>query len=144
MNDLKIMYKKLKKDAIVPTYAHVGDAGCDLYSIEKVTLDPGDIKVVGTGISIQLPAPYVAGQIRSRSGLAMKQGITIVTGTVDPNYRGELKVGLINLGKEKVTLPKSSRIAQLVFCHIYVGHFIESTELTESYRGSDGLGSTGV
>ena len=145
MNDIRVLYKKTHKDAKIPLYAYPTDAGCDLYSIEDVVLEPGDIKLVGTGITIQIPADYIEAQVRPRSGLAIKYGITVVNspGTIDPEYRGELKVGLINLGKEKYTIRKGDRIAQMVFNHFYKGNFMEAITLEETDRGSGGLGSTG-
>ena len=146
MNDLKILFKKLHKDAIVPVYKLHGDAGCDLSSIEDVTLNPGDIKLVGTGIAIQIPNVSIEAQIRPRGGLAFKNGITVLNtpGTVDSGFRGEIKMILINCGKEKFTIRKGDRIAQMVFAHVYKGHFVEVEELEDTERGSGALGHTGI
>jgi len=146
MNDIKVFCKRLHKDAILPEYKFVGDSGCDLFSIEDVTLKPGNIKMVGTGICIQLPEKAMEAQIRPRSGLANKYGITVLNapGTVDSGYNGEVKVILINLGKENFTIKKGDRIAQMVFTFIYRGHFIEVTELDNTDRGIGGFGHTGL
>ena len=145
MNDIKMLYKKIHKDARIPTYAYPTDAACDLYSIEDVVFEPGDIKLVATGLAIQLPNNYIEAQIRSRSGMAIKNGMMVINSpaTIDPGYRGELKVGLINLGKEKYIIKKDDRIAQMLFNHFYKGNFMEATELDKSYRGTGGIGHTG-
>ena len=146
MNDIKIFFRKVHKDAIIPEYKLMGDAGCDLFSIEDVTLAPGDIRLVGTGISIQLPDSSMEAQIRPRSGLAYNKGITVLNSpaTIDSGYRGEIKVILVNFGKDKASFRKGDRIAQMVFTFIYRGHFIELTDLDNTDRGTDGFGSTGV
>ena len=146
MNDLRMLYKKTHEDAIIPTYAYPTDAGCDLYAIEEVEFEPGDIKLVGTGIAIQLPHDYIEAQIRPRSGIAVKYGMTVVNSPaiIDPEYRGELKVGLINLGKKNYTVKKGDRIAQIVFSHFYKANFMEAVKLEESFRGTSGFGSTGA
>lgn len=146
MNDIKIFFKKLHKDAITPEYKLMGDAGCDLFSIEDVYLNPGDIRLVGTGISIQLPETSMEAQVRPRSGLAYEKGITVLNSpaTIDSGYRGEIKVILINFGKEQVVFYKGDRIAQMVFTFVYRGHFIELDELDNTDRGAGGLGSTGI
>lgn len=144
-NSIRMLYKKTHEDAIVPTYSYPTDAGCDLYAIEEVAFKPGDIKLVGTGIAIQLPHDYIEAQIRSRSGLAVKNGMMVINspGTIDPEYRGEIKVGLINLGKKKYVVKKGDRIAQMVFCHFFKGNFMEAVELDKSFRDAGGFGHTG-
>jgi dUTP pyrophosphatase len=115
----------------------------DLHAVEDVTLDPGAARVVPTGLTIELPSGY-EGQVRPRSGLALKHAITIpnAPGTIDPGYRGEIRVILFNLGREPYTIHKGDRIAQLV-----VGKYeaVEWTEtgLADSTRGSKGFGSSG-
>jgi len=145
MNDVKILFKRLRNDAFIPTYSHPSDAGCDLYAVEDVTLETGDIKLVSTGIAIQIPSNYIEAQIRPRSSVAIKHGVTVINspGTVDPGYRGELKVGLINHGKKKFSIKRGDRIAQMIFSHIYKGHFIQIDELNKSDRNEGGFGSTG-
>lgn len=145
-NDIKVLFKKTHKDAIVPEYQRFGDAGCDLFAIEDVTLSPGDIRIVGTGISIQLPNESIEAQIRSRSGLAYSNGIIVLNSpaTIDSGYRGEIKVIFTNLGKEKFSFKKGDRIAQMLFTHVYKGYFIEINELGDSTRGDGGFGHTGI
>ncbi len=146
MNDIKIFFRKTHRDAIIPEYKLMGDAGCDLFAIEDVTLLPGDIGMVGTGISIQTPEDSIEAQIRPRSGLAYDKGVTVLNSpaTIDPGYRGEVKIILINLGKDKVSFRKGDRIAQMVFTFVYRGHFIEMDELDNTDRGVGGFGSTGI
>jgi dUTP pyrophosphatase len=144
MNDIKVLYRKMTKDAKEPSYSHNTDSGADLYSAEDFTIKPGEIKIVGTGICIEI-AKGIEGQVRPKSGLAMK-GMSVVNspGTIDAGYRGEIKVILINLGKEKLSFNKGDKIAQIVFTPVYKGHFIEMLELSGSGRGTGGFGSTGL
>ena len=146
MNDIRIMLKKIHSDAIIPEYQIEGDAGCDLFSVEDVFIDPGDMKSVGTGIAIELPEKNIEAQIRSRSGLAKNNRVCVLNspGTIDSTYRGEISILLINLGKEKFMVKKGDRIAQMVFAHVYRGHFLEVKELTNSERGAGGFGHTGI
>jgi dUTP pyrophosphatase len=129
----------------VPTYATIGSAGCDLYSTNTVYLQPGSWLLVGTGLYLEIPVGYEA-QVRPRSGLAVNRGITVLNspGTIDNDYRGEVKVCLVNLGKEMQTLEKGERIAQLVFSKIYQASFERAQELSETSRGGGGFGSTGL
>lgn len=143
MNDIKVLFKKINKDAKTPEYSKFGDSGADLYSVEDFHIDPGQIKLIGTGICIEI-SEGVEAQIRPKSGLASK-GLSIVNspGTVDSGYRGEIRVLLVNLGSEKLSFNKGDKIAQIVFAPVYRGHFIEMTELSDSDRGTGGFGSTG-
>lgn len=140
-----IKVKRLNYDANLPTYAHLGDAGADLYSAGDVELLPNQRYAVPTGICIELPTGYEA-QVRPRSGLALKKGLTVLNtpGTIDSGYRGEIKVILINLGCESVEIKKGDRIAQLVIAPIQRASFIEDHELSDSERGNGGFGSSGV
>jgi dUTP pyrophosphatase len=146
MNDIKVFFQKLHKDAITPEYKLMGDAGCDLFTIEDVLLKPGDIKLVSTGISIQIPENSMEAQVRSKSGLALKHGIVVLNspGTIDSGYRGEIKVILANFGKDSYTFNKGDSIAQMVFAFVYRGHFIEVDGLSSTDRGSGGFGHTGL
>jgi len=146
MNDIKVFFRKMHKDAIVPEYKLSGDAGCDLFTVEDVYLNPGDIRLVSTGISIQLPEQSMEAQVRPRSGLAYEKGITVLNSpaTIDSGYRGEIKVILVNFGKDQVAFKKGDRIAQMVFTFVYRGHFIEVNDLDNTDRGTGGLGSTGL
>jgi len=143
--DLKIFFKKLHLDAKIPKYAFDWDSCCDLYSIEQVTLAPMERRRIGTGIAIQIPEGFEA-QLRARSGLASDHGLTLINGigTIDSLYRGEIKILMINLGDEKVTLKKGSRIAQMAFAPVYRGHFIEVDDLSATARGAGGFGHTGI
>ncbi len=142
---LNVKIKKMFEDAKLPFRATEGSSGYDLYSYETVTLDVNSIALVSTGISMEIPLGYEA-QVRPRSGLAIKKGITVLNtpGTIDSDYRGEVKVILINLGKEKVTLNRFERVAQLVFQKIENINFILEDNLKDSSRGSSGFGSSGV
>lgn len=146
-NTLKIV--RLDKDLPLPKRAHHDDAGIDLLATTDVVLEPGERMLVGTGIAIALPVGTV-GLIHPRSGLAAKQGLSIVNapGTVDAGYRGEIKVSLINLDpRETIRLERGSRIAQLVVQKV---ELLEVEELSsfdgeeETVRGSAGHGSTGI
>ena len=137
--------KRLHPDAMVPRYAHgpEEDAGMDLHSVEAVTLAPGETKLVATGLAIELPAGYEA-QIRPRSGLALKHSITLPNSpaTIDPGYRGEIKVILLNLGREPFQILPGERIAQMVIAR-YEAVEWEEGDLAASRRGEGGFGSSG-
>jgi dUTP pyrophosphatase len=130
---------------MVPRYAHGPneDAGMDLHSVEPVTLGPGETKLVPTGLAIELPAGYEA-QIRPRSGLALKYSITLPNSpaTIDPGYRGEIRVILHNLGREPFQISPGERIAQMVIAR-YEAIEWEEGELADSLRGEGGFGSSG-
>ncbi|WP_406675450.1 dUTP diphosphatase [Nonomuraea sp. N2-4H] len=129
----------------MPSYAHAGDAGADLYAAEDVELEPGERAVVGTGVAIALPDGYAA-FVHPRSGLAAKHGVTLVNapGTVDAGYRGEIKVTLINTdAKEPFRLRRGDRVAQLVVQRVERAAFYEVERLPGSVRGANGFGSTG-
>ena len=137
---------KLHDKAVVPSYAHLSDAGADLVSIEDAVLEPGQRTLIATGIAIAIPAGFV-GLVHPRSGLAVKNGIALVNapGTIDSGYRGEIKVCLVNLdSKETVELPAGSRIAQLVIQKVESAKFVEVSALDDSDRGTGGFGSTGI
>ena len=142
MEVLKI--KKLNEDAIIPFYAHPGDAGLDLFSVEEVTIEPGKRQLVATGISIELPKNTEA-QVRPRSGLALKYGVTVLNspGTIDEGYRGEIKVILINHGEEAFKINRGDKIAQMVIMPVLTVGIEEVEILNESERGEGGFGSTG-
>ena len=142
MEVLKI--KKLSEDAIIPFYAHPGDAGLDLFSVEEVTIEQGKRKLVATGISIELPKNTEA-QVRPRSGLALKYGVTVLNspGTIDEGYRGEIKVILINHGEEAFKINKGDKIAQMVIMPVLTVGIEEVEILNDSERGEGGFGSTG-
>lgn len=129
----------------LPRIAHAGDAGADLFAAEDVTIDPGSRALVGTGITLAIPRGY-AGFVLPRSGLAIKQGLTVVNapGLIDSGYRGEVKVALINHGDEVSHIAIGDRIAQLVVMAVVSPDFVEVKVLDESERGEGGFGSTGM
>jgi dUTP pyrophosphatase len=128
-----------------PSYAHPGDAGADLRAREDVILEPGERRLVPTGVAIALPDGFVA-LIHPRSGLATKHGLTIVNapGTVDAGYRGEIAVTLLNTdSSQPIELRRGDRIAQMVIQRVEHALFIPVSELSDSVRGTGGFGSTG-
>ncbi len=128
----------------LPSYATAGSAGMDLRSAENLTLKPGTRALVATGIAIALPDHYEA-QVRPRSGLAVKHGITVLNspGTIDADYRGEIKVPLINLGTEDFVIVRGDRIAQMIVAPVTTAELLEVETLDETSRGSGGFGSSG-
>ena len=128
----------------LPQYASEHAAGLDIVSAENLTLEPGQRHAVTTGFAIEIPHGYEV-QVRPRSGLAIKHGITCLNtpGTIDSDYRGEVKVILVNLGSEPFEVRRGERIAQLVPAPVLHAHFSEAPELAETARGSGGFGSTG-
>jgi len=133
-------------DLPLPSRATPESAGLDLYAniSENVLISPGERRLIPTGIKIALPRGYEA-QIRPRSGLSHKFGVTMVNapGTVDSDYRGELHVNLINLGSEPYTIQRGDRVAQMVICQVTMAEFKESPDLPSSIRGEGGYGHTG-
>ena len=143
-----IKWKKLTEAAIIPKYAHSTDSGFDLCSVMSSILEPGDSTVIRTGLAVEIPEGYEI-QIRPRSGLAAKQGITITNspGTIDAGYRGEIKIILYKHNSkshfQRTYIKKGDRIAQGVIAKVYHPEFITVEELDDSERGSGGFGSTG-
>jgi dUTP pyrophosphatase len=142
----RVQIKKLRPDAIVPRYMSELAAGLDLAAAidGPITIEPGDRVAIATGLAMALPAGFEA-QVRPRSGLAMKHGITIVNapGTIDADYRGEVKVLVINHGREPVRIAPGDRIAQMVIAPVVQAQLEEVEELGETARGAGGFGSTG-
>jgi len=142
---MMVRIKRLCEEAYVPEYAHgpAEDAGMDLRAAEEVTLAPGVPQLVPTGIAIELPPGHEA-QIRPRSGLALKHAITLPNSpaTIDPGYRGEIGVILLNLGKENYVVHRGDRIAQMVIAR-YESVEWEEGDLSNSARGAGGFGSSG-
>jgi dUTP pyrophosphatase len=130
----------------LPSYASAGAAGADLQAAvdETVKIKPGERALVPTGLVLEIPHGF-EGQVRPRSGLAIRHGLTLLNtpGTIDSDYRGEVKVILVNLGHEVAEIARGDRIAQLVLASIQVAEFEESDELATSSRGEGGFGSTG-
>jgi len=146
---IEIKFKRLRKELNhipLPSYATKGSAGLDIYAaIEKpITLLHGAIEMIPTNISVEIPEGYEI-QVRPRSGLAAKHGIGILNspGTIDSDYRGEIKIIIINFGKEDFVIQPAERIAQLVVSKLYTAKFIETNELNNTPRGEGGFGHTG-
>lgn len=141
--NLQIKIKKLHPDAIIPNYAHETDAGMDLYSIEEITIPAGERVVIGTGIAIELPKDYVV-LVWDKSGLAANHGITTMAGVGDSGYRGEYKIILLNTSYDNYTIKKHQKIAQILIQKIERLKIKETNHLSDSSRGKDGFGSTGL
>ena len=136
--------KKLDRDAKLPSYAHPGDAGLDLFSNIDMEIAPGETALVPTGISIELP-PSTEAQVRPKSGLALKNSITVLNtpGTIDEGFRGEVGVILINHSRSTFKISKYMKIAQMLVKPVVKVEVQETDNLTETKRGPDGFGSTG-
>jgi dUTP pyrophosphatase len=134
-------------NAKIPSYESAGAAGADVCACidAQMVIEPGKIALVPTGLSIEVPYGYEA-QIRPRSGLAIKHGITLLNtpGTIDSDYRGEVKVIMANLGSEPFTVTHGMRIAQMIFAKVYKGEFMTADVLSATERGGGGFGHTGV
>lgn len=128
----------------LPRYASEDAVGLDVGAAEELILQPGERHAVATGFAIEIPRGYEV-QVRPRSGLAMKHGITCLNtpGTIDSDYRGEVKVVLVNLGQDPFEIRRGERIAQLVPAPVLRADFVEASELSDTERGSGGFGSTG-
>ncbi|MDA3900113.1 MAG: dUTP diphosphatase [Spirochaetes bacterium] len=140
---------KLKRSegAKEPEYQSTGSAGADIFSFieNEITIAAGETALVNTGLYLEIPDGYEV-QIRPRSGLALKHGITLLNspGTIDSDYRGELKIIVTNLGKEPFTIFNHMRIAQMIVSRVYRANFCSESSLTETGRGSGGFGHTGI
>lgn len=143
---VKVLIKKLSKNINLPNYETLGSSGLDLMANvhEKILIKIGEKQLIPTGIALAIPRGYEM-QIRPRSGLSSKSGVTVLNtpGTIDSDYRGEIKVILINLGKENFIVTEGQRIAQMVLCPIVRAKFEEVNELPYTKRGKGGFGSTG-
>ncbi len=141
---LKVKIKKLRDEAQVPSYAHKGDSGLDVYSTENSVIRPGERKLISTGLVFEIPQGY-EGQLRPKSGMALNYGITLLNtpGTLDSPYRGELKIIVINLGNETYEIRRGSKICQIVFSKVEEVEFEETDQLDETTRKEGGFGSTG-
>ena len=143
----KILIKRLSNNIPLPKYETEGSSGMDLTAnVNKVIeIQPGKSEIIPTGLALSIPKNYEI-QIRPRSGLAAKNQISVLNtpGTIDEDYRGEIKVILINLGEKKFIIEKGLRIAQMVLCPIIKAELEEVDELNETKRGSGGFGSTGI
>ena len=132
---------KENEDAILPEYAHFSDAGADLYSNEEVDIQPNEVKIISTGLKVEIPNGYEM-QIRNRSGMTVKTPIIVQLGTVDSDYRGSLGIMMYNHGDIPYRVQKGDKIAQAVIMPTYHGNFLVVDKLTETERGEGGFGST--
>ncbi|MDO8915251.1 MAG: dUTP diphosphatase [Coriobacteriia bacterium] len=143
---MRLAIRRLDPELPLPAYAHAGDAGMDLYAAEDVTLQPHQRALVPTGIAVAIPEGY-AGFVQPRSGLAIKQGLSIVNtpGLIDSHYRGEIKVIAVNLDPATpISILRGDKIAQFVIQSVVRAVLVEVAELDETVRGESGFGSTGV
>jgi dUTP pyrophosphatase len=142
---MQIRIQRIHPQAILPKYAHgpAEDAGMDLHAVEDVTLEPGVARLVPTGLTLEVPPGFEA-QVRPRSGLALKHAITIpnAPGTIDPGYRGEVRVIMLNLGRDAYTVHAGDRIAQMIVTRYEAVEWLEGS-LANSTRGAGGFGSSG-
>jgi dUTP pyrophosphatase len=142
---VELAFRKLSDEARLPTRAHDGDAGLDLYAVEPATLGPGERGTVGTGVAVEIPAGH-AGLVLPRSGLAARHGIALVNapGLIDAGYRGEIRVLLLNTDRsEPFEIEPGDRIAQLLVTPFAEVEPVEARELAETVRGEGGFGSSG-
>jgi dUTP pyrophosphatase len=143
---IELKIKRLNPDISLPSYATEGAAGMDLVAAisEPVELKPLERKLISSGLVIELPKGYEA-QIRPRSGLSIKHGITLINcvGTIDEDYRGEVCIPLVNISNEAYTINAGDRIAQMIIAKVEKAEIIEAHELTSTSRSSGGFGSTG-
>jgi dUTP pyrophosphatase len=140
-----IHVQKLVPEAMVPTYTSSGSSGADLYAVEESTIPAHGHALLSTGIAIAMP-PGIEAQIRPRSGIALKHGVTVLNapGTIDSDYRGEIKVILINHGEAPFSVKPGMRIAQIVFAHVEQVHFEITDELESTERDGGGFGHSGI
>ena len=143
---VKILVKKFDKNIKLPTYKTSGSSGMDLaaYIKNKITINPGKTAIIPTGIAVAIPKNYEI-QIRPRSGLAAKKSISVLNtpGTIDSDYRGEIKIILINLSKKSYVVKSGDRVAQMILCPVAKGKLREVKNLPKTVRDKGGFGSTG-
>lgn len=140
---MELKVKKVNPEAIIPKYAHLGDAGFDLYTCNDVSLQSMQRTQVSTGIALEIPDGYV-GLIWDKSGLSHKQGIKTLGGVIDSGYRGEILVGIVNLDSQTQIFKKGSKVAQMIIQKKEQMEIKEVSNLSETARGVNGFGSTGV
>ena len=142
---MTLKFRRIHPDASLPSYAHEGDAGMDVRSVEDVEIAPGSRALVHTGLVMMLPPGWEA-QVRPRSGLALKHGVTVLNtpGTIDAGYRGEVGVILANFGEGPFMVAKGDKVAQIVVAPVARAEIVESAEVDETERGAGGFGSTGA
>lgn len=139
---MNIKILKLHPSAQVPHYAHAYDAGLDLCTVERVSIPKGAIALIATGLAMEIPKGCV-GLIWDKSGLATQHGLKVLGGVIDAGYRGEVKVGLINLGPKKVVIEAGHKVAQILIQRVHQARVKEVKKLSSTTRGSGGFGSTG-
>ena len=142
---MTLRFRKVNPDAVLPSYAHPSDAGMDVRSVDDLTIAPGKRALVHTGLVMLLPPMYEA-QVRPRSGLALKSGVTVLNtpGTIDSGYRGEVGVILANFGEADFQVKKGDKIAQIVIAPVTQPEIVEADFIDETDRGTGGFGSTGA
>ena len=142
---MTVKFRRIDPEAALPSYAHPGDAGMDVRSVEELVVEPGGRRLVRTGLVMMLPPGYEA-QVRPRSGLALKNGVTVLNtpGTIDEGYRGEVGVILANFGAEPFKVEKGAKIAQIVVAPCTRAEIAETAEVDDTARGAGGFGSTGA
>lgn len=150
MEKIPIKIKRISEafnDIEIPTYKTPGSSGADLRAAieSEITIKPGEIKIIPTNLTVEIPEGYEI-QIRPRSGLAAEYGIGLVNspGTIDSDYRGEIKVIMINFGNKPFEIKRGDRIAQMILAKTYRMEFVETTEIKETTRGAGGFGHTGI
>ena len=141
---MQLKVQRLDPRAVLPSYAHDGDAGLDLFALDAATIEPGASALVGTGVALELPAG-TEGQVRPRSGLALRHAVSVLNtpGTIDEGYRGEIMIIVINHGREPFHVTPGMKIAQLVVAPRLRVDVVEAPALGETVRGAGGFGSTG-
>ena len=141
---MRLLVKRLDPGARLPARAHPGDAGLDLFAAADVEVPAGETRLVGTGLAIELP-PGTEGQIRPRSGLALRHAVTVLNapGTIDAGYRGEVGVVLVNHGRRTFRVRRGMKVAQLVVAPVVEVEVVETASLSETARSGGGFGSTG-
>lgn len=139
---MQLKVKKVHPEAIVPSFAYPGDAGMNLYTIDRVTVEPGSMVRLRSGVAMEIPEGYV-GLCWDRSGLSMNHGIKVLAGVIDSGFRGEIVMAVINLGKEAYTFEPGHKVMQMLVQKVEHPEVLEVEELSESVRGEKGFGSSG-
>ncbi len=139
---MKIKVKKMHNEAVVPKYAHPGDAGMDLFALEDTTFAPGEIRPVKSGIAMEIPSGYV-GLVWDKSGISIKEGLKVLAGVIDSGYRGEIMIGMANISNKKYTFLKGHKVAQMLIQKIENPDIVLVDKLNETKRGGGRMGSTG-
>lgn len=139
---MKLRIQKLDPKAVIPAYAHPGDAGMDVFALERTVLAPGAKTAVRTGVAMEIPHGYV-GLVWDKSGLAIKEGLKTLGGVIDAGYRGEVMIGLINLSTKEYVIEAGHKVAQILIQAVERPAIEEAASLTDTSRGTGGFGSTG-